>query len=133
SGALYTVQHALKQGREVFVTPSSIYNPLTKGSHRLIKEGAKLVENIADILEELHIYRPPIVIPTKNPIVTKPEVKNLDEEHKLIFDYLVTSPNSIDGLVELSGLDVSKISSILLMLELQGLIAMQAGGLYQCN
>ncbi|MCK5877315.1 MAG: DNA-processing protein DprA [Candidatus Marithrix sp.] len=133
SGALYTVQHALKQGREVFVTPSSIYNPLTKGSHRLIKEGAKLVENIADILEELHTYQPPATVPTINqpaPTKPKPEVKNLDSEHQLILNHLVTGPNSIDGLVELSGLDVSKISSILLMLELQGLIATQSGGLY---
>ncbi|MDM8567929.1 DNA-processing protein DprA [Thiotrichales bacterium HSG1] len=132
SGALYTVQHALKQGREVFVTPSSIYNPLTKGSHRLIKEGAKLVENITDILEELHVYQaPPTVDPnTANPIIPTEKVKNLDAEHQLILEHLTTSPNSIDGLVELSDLDVSKISSILLMLELQGLITMQSGGIY---
>ncbi|MDM8566482.1 DNA-processing protein DprA [Candidatus Halobeggiatoa sp. HSG11] len=135
SGALYTVQHALKQGREVFVTPGSIYSPSVRGSHRLIKEGAKLVENIADILEELHIYRPPIAVPATSPMmppkpVPKPEVKNLDNEHQLILDHLVTNPNSIDGLVELSGLDVSKISSILLMLELQGLITIKSGGLY---
>jgi len=133
SGALYTVQHALKQGREVFVIPGSIYNPLVKGSHRLIKEGAKLVENINDILEELHIYRPSI--PITNPIVktltqVKPKVTNLDNEHQLILDHLINNPSTIDNLVELSGLDVSKISSILLMLELQGLITMQAGGLY---
>ncbi len=133
SGALYTVQHALKQGREVFITPSSIYNPLVKGSHRLIKEGAKLVENVNDILEELQIYRPSI--PIKHPIVEAPVqvtkvVKNLESEQQIIFDYLVASSSSIDNLVELSGLDVSKISSILLMLELQGLITMQAGGFY---
>ncbi len=130
SGALYTVQHALKQGREVFVVPGSIYNPMVKGCHRLIKEGAKLVENVADILEELKIYRPPIVIPSiEIPVPTRVKVNNLDNEHQLIFDHLVT-PNSIDGLVELSGLNVSTISSILLMLELQGLITMQSGGLY---
>ncbi len=131
SGALYTVQHSLKQGREVFVIPGSIYNPLVKGCHRLIKEGAKLVENVNDILEELDIYRPPI--PIKNPVIKKPtQVKpaNLDNEHQIILDYLITNSSSIDNLVELSGLDVSKISSILLMLELKGVITIKAGGLY---
>ncbi len=58
SGALYAAKHAIKQEREIFAIPGSIYNPLVKGCHQLIKkEGAKLVEKAADILEELQIYR----------------------------------------------------------------------------
>ncbi|MCK5664418.1 MAG: DNA-processing protein DprA [Thiotrichaceae bacterium] len=56
SGALDTVRFAIEQGREVFVIPGSIHNPLVKGCHQLIKEGAKLVENVNDILEELQNY-----------------------------------------------------------------------------
>jgi len=58
SNALHTVHFAIEQGREVFAIPGSIHNPLVKGCHQLIKEGAKLVETVEDILEELKIYRP---------------------------------------------------------------------------
>ncbi|HDN27595.1 MAG TPA: DNA-protecting protein DprA [Thioploca sp.] len=59
SSALRTIHFAADQGREVFAIPGSIHNPLVKGCHRLIKEGAKLVETVDDILEELQIYRLP--------------------------------------------------------------------------
>ena len=57
SAALDTINFALGQGREVFVIPGSIHNPLVKGCHQLIKQGAKLVETIHDILEELKNYQ----------------------------------------------------------------------------
>jgi DNA processing protein len=56
SNALDTVRFALEQGREVFAIPGSIHNPLVKGCNQLIKEGAKLVDSVNDILEELQIY-----------------------------------------------------------------------------
>ena len=148
SGARYAARHAAKQGREIFAIPGSIHNPLAKGCHQLIKDGAKLVETAADILEELKIYRPPLQTPklTENPnpptISTEiapqlpscnteqaAETNDLDDEYARLLDYL-DAATSIDNLVEQSGLTAGEISSMLLILELRGLVAVQPGGLY---
>ncbi|OAD20058.1 Smf protein [Candidatus Thiomargarita nelsonii] len=149
SGARYAARHAAKQGREIFAIPGSIHNPLVKGCHQLIKEGAKLVETAADILEELKIYRPiPPAIenpksstnsteiapksPSNSTANTEPaaETSDLDSEYARLLDYLETGASSIDNLVEQSGLTAGEISSMLLILELRGLVAVQPGGLY---
>ncbi|MEN8219230.1 MAG: DNA-processing protein DprA [Pseudomonadota bacterium] len=145
SGARYAARDAIKQGREIFAVPGSIHNPLVKGCHQLIKEGAKLVETAADILEELKIYQPPPQIPApevienpKSPTNSteksddspQPETSDLDSEYVRLLGYLETGPTSIDNLVEQSGLTAGEISSMLLILELRGLVAVQAGGLY---
>jgi len=147
SGARYAARHATKQGREIFAIPGSIHNPLVKGCHQLIKEGAKLVETAADILEELKIYRPPAIenpksstnsteiapkSPSNSTANTEPaaETSDLDSEYARLLDYLETGASSIDNLVEQSGLTAGEISSMLLILELRGLVAVQPGGLY---
>lgn len=157
SGALYAARHAVEQNREVFAIPGSIHNPLAKGCHQLIKEGcAKLVETVVDILEELKIYVPtPIPTeldrsistpkkvaikslnhPTSTTKLDKANPTHLVEQNDLEADYvcllnhLTAGPTSIDHLVEVSGLTPEAISSMLLMLELRGLVITQAGGLY---
>lgn len=136
SGALYTAQQALEQGREVFAIPGSIHNPLVKGCHKLIKEGAKLVETAADVVEELWM-RMPAITPSINtvslsspPTQETTEEDELDAEYHRLLTYLCTGPTSIDHLVEQSGLTAETISSMLLILELRGLVAAQSGGLY---
>jgi DNA processing protein len=130
SGALLTAQHAVEQGRDVFAIPGSIHNPLARGCHALIKQGAKLVETAADILEELCLYLPTTESRIQPSETIKTTTPDLDEDYKNVLTYMQSSPVSVDTLVELSGLTAAAISSMLLILELRGLVATQSGGLY---
>jgi DNA processing protein len=128
SGSLITARFAAEQGREVFAIPGSIQNPLAKGCHQLIRLGAKLVETADDILEEIakqiELKRPSM------PAAGEPAEIVLDKEYQLLLDYLGYDPTPVDELVERSGLTVDSVSSMLLILELKGLVAAGAGGLY---
>ncbi len=123
SGSLITARMALEANREVFAIPGSIHNPLSRGCNALIKEGAKLVENTHDILEEIIQYnQQPEEIPVD------PSKSTLDLEQQNLLNLIMFSPTSVDWLVEKSGYSVEVISSILLVLELQGCIASTPGG-----
>jgi DNA processing protein len=117
SGSLITARMALEQGREVFAIPGSIHSPQSKGCHALIKQGAKLVENARDILEELDFPTSAVA----QPIVT---------EHPL-FLHFGFDPLDAESLAQSSGLTIGELSAILLQLELDGAIASLPGGLYQ--
>lgn len=133
SGSLITARHAIEQGREVFAIPGSIHNPMARGCHWLIKQGAKLVQTAEDILEEFTN-----LIDLDNAQIPKPErqihsfetVQELDEEYQKLLESLGYDPTSIDVLVERSGLTVEEVSSMLLLLELRGLVKCGSGGLY---
>lgn len=128
SGSLITAHHALEQGREVFAIPGSIHNPLARGCHSLIKQGAKLVESCADILEELNV-----MAHVTTPLSGKTEPEpccQLDDEHMFLLKYIAHDPVAIDNLVELTGLTVAVVSSMLLTMEIRGVIAQTAGGCY---
>ncbi len=122
SGSLITARLAAEQGREVFAMPGSIHSPLSKGCHRLIKEGAKLVESAADILEELGAASPPPAPP--------PQAAPADDGKGLL-KALGHDACAIDVLVQRTGLTPEEVSSILLELELAGRVAALPGGLYQ--
>jgi len=123
SGSLITARMALEQNREVFAIPGSIHNPLARGCNALIKEGAKLVENTQDILDELGEYnqQPEEILPDSLK-------STLDLEQQNLLNLIMFSPTSVDWLVQESGFSVEVISSMLLMLELQGSIATTPGG-----
>ncbi|ESS71771.1 protein Smf [Methyloglobulus morosus KoM1] len=125
SGSLITARMALEQNREVFAIPGSIHNPLARGCNGLIREGAKLVETTQDILEEFHQY---IQQDEKNYTATLQTT--LDLEQQTLLNRVMFSPTSIDKLVEDSGLTVEILSSMLLILELQGYVETNAGGCY---
>lgn len=125
SGSLITARMALEQNREVFAIPGSIHNPLARGCNALIREGAKLVETTQDILEELCQYNQPDDNSIPQPVQTR-----LDLEQQTLLNLVTFSPTSIDTLVENTGQSVEVISSMLLVLELQGYIEATAGGCY---
>ena len=129
SGSLITARFAMEQGREVFAVPGSIYNPLTKGCHYLIKQGAKLVESIEDIVEELHLNLDVIHTGIKNHDRQIYTGANIDIHYRQLLDNLSFDPVSIDRLIEVTGLTSDTVSSMLLFLEVQGVVS-SAGGLY---
>lgn len=145
SGSLITAQMASDQGREVFAMPGSIHNPLSRGCHVLLRQGAKLVENANDILEELSSLLVAsgslgrsstsdqlLMLPDKSASVTSTtgEFKygHLPIDLQKIIDSIDFAATPIDLIVSRSGLTVSTVSSMLLHLELQDLICAVPGG-----
>lgn len=123
SGSLITARQAGEQGREVFAIPGSIHSPLSKGCHRLIKQGAKLVDDVRDILEELNFsFSQSIQTPASSPLAN---------EEQALLDCLGFDSCDIDTLVSRSGLTADRLYAILLQLELEGRIASQPGGRFQ--
>jgi DNA processing protein len=129
SGSLVTARHALEQGREVFAIPGSIHNPLARGCHALIRQGAKLVETADDILEELGALAVAVTADATAPDAPA-GAGELDPEYRRLLDALGHDPLPIDELVARSGLTAESVSSMLLILELQGYVAPEAGGRY---
>ncbi len=119
SGSLITARLALEQDRDVFAIPGSIHSPQSKGCHRLIKQGAKLVETAQDILEELGAI--PAAIPKDRPVEAEPA----------LLAHLGFDPVDLDTLVARCGLTMAELSAMLLSLELDGRISVLPGGLYQ--
>jgi DNA processing protein len=125
SGSLITARCAAEQGREVFAIPGSIHSPLAKGCHALIKQGAKLVESAADVLDELRLpttaradARPPA-----NPVV--------DPHARRLLEALGSDPCDLDTLAARSGMSAAEISALITQLEIDGLVAALPGGRLQ--
>jgi DNA processing protein len=132
SGSLITARMAMEQGREVFAIPGSIHNPLSRGCHQLIREGAKLVETANDIIEELGAMAG-VVPQSGDNFAPNEEVlasAELDKDYQQLFEFLGYDPIHIDILIDKSGLTVDAVSSMLLLLELQGQVASLPGGRY---
>jgi DNA processing protein len=143
SGTLITARKAAEQGRDVFALPGSIHNPMVKGCHRLIREGARLVETVDDVLSELGPMASELAnelasrIDAENqaesePEALRPEVLN-DPEYQALWDALGFDSRSIDELVQVSKLPAQSVSSMLLMLELQSLVTPHSSGRYSRN
>ncbi len=125
SGSQITARLATEQGREVFAIPGSIHSPLSKGCHQLIKQGAKLVDCVQDIVEELRLSSMPLA---SSPISA---VNEDGDTGNLILDKMGYDPIRLENIVTLTGLTISEVSSMLTLLELDGKIATIAGGQFQ--
>jgi DNA processing protein len=115
SGALITANQALEQNREIFAVPGSILSPASRGTNHLIQEGAKLVRNHVDVLEELNLAI----------MAQQLEMKELlpaDETESLLLKQLSHEPTHIDELCRNSGLTAALVSSTLTMMELKGMV-----------
>lgn len=132
SGSLITARCAGDQGREVFAVPGSIHSPQSHGCHQLIRAGAKLVESVDDVLEELRL-------PIQNQILNSPvkaarlapaQAVTMDKDYEILLHALGFAPASLDQLVARTGLRAGPVASMLLMLELQGKIEVAPGGRY---
>lgn len=140
SGSLITARHALEQGREVFAVPGSVRNPLARGCHALIREGAHLVEDADQVLAELApqlrglIAAPPALEPKPDTNSADPaapdEAKGLDPDYRRLLDAMGYDAVALDELVGATGLPVQDLSSMLLVLELEGHVSSAPGGRY---
>ena len=120
SGALLTAKLALEQNREVFAVPGNIFSPASRGTNRLIKEGAKLVSGVEDILEELNLTMIPRQIEMRELV---PE----NDTEALVIKYLSHEPTHIDEVCRSSSLPIATVSSTLAMMELKGLVRQMGG------
>ncbi|MGD8630832.1 MAG: DNA-processing protein DprA [Gammaproteobacteria bacterium] len=129
SGSLISARYALEQGREVFAIPGSIHNPLARGCHHLIRQGAKLVETAQDIMDELG----PLATafdPTAMPATDQDTQPQLADDYAQLLESIGFENTSVDMLVETTHLTPAEVSSMLLQLEMNGYIAASPGGFY---
>ena len=120
SGSLITARQALEQGREIMAIPGSIHSPLSKGCHALIKQGAKLVENTQDILDELNFLA---VVRDGNNIGRKTPDPVESSGDTVLLEHLGYDTVDIDTLCARSGLTAEVVSAMLLTLELDGRVS----------
>ena len=123
SGSLITAKCAAEQGREVFAIPGSIHSPMSKGCHELIKQGAKLVDCIKDITDEL--------APHLTHLMSENIEKSAPSESNTLLDFMGFDPINMESLIALTNLTSEDLSATLLVLELENKIASLPGGRYQ--
>ena len=139
SGALITARLAAEGGREVFALPGSIHNPLSRGCHRLIRDGAGLVERPDEVIAALgpvaaeladalrSRLRPPPSDPSAPDRPSAPVSAADTVDHQRLWAALGHDPSPMDALAERSGLTVAELSSMLLVMELEGRVAVEHG------
>jgi DNA processing protein len=142
SGSLITARLAAEQAREVFAVPGSIHNPLARGCHRLIRDGARLVESASEIVESLAPAARALGAELAQRLEQLPAAPRqgahtatggwqADPEYSRLLDALGHDPAALDELADRTGQATAVLSSMLLMLELEGRVEGLPGGRYQ--
>ena len=140
SGTLITARKAAEQGRDVFALPGSLNNPMAKGCHRLIREGARLVETTADIMQELGPVAAELQMEIRQrlDLSGKPDKETVrgkenlldDADYRAVWEVLSHDPKPVDTIIEQTRLSAREISSMLMMMELKGMVKKYDGGRY---
>jgi DNA processing protein len=132
SGSLITARLARDLGRQLFAVPGSIHSPLSGGCHELIRQGARLTETAHDILSELDFpafFAARSQASAELPAAARAEL-GMDKDHKILLDALGFDPADLDALVVRTGLKPEAVSSMMLILELEGHVQAAPGGRY---
>lgn len=142
SGALITADYALEQGREVFAVPGNISSPYSRGCHRLIKQGAKLVERVEDIIEEISLFvcQEDLSSPgfkeegsPGSPDNSEKDKVHLKPEEKALLNIIPYEPLTLEEIVSLSEMPLFQVNALLLELELKGVIKQLPGKYFVRN
>lgn len=130
SGALITARLAGEMGKEVFAVPGDIGRPQTRGPHRLIRDGAKLVETADDIIEEFGPLARPLRVREDDRPIPDPRALMLNHVERQVYDLLDSTPKDIDAIKRESRLSAANVASTLMVLELKRLAVQLPGKLY---
>lgn len=140
SGSLITARLASEQGREVFAIPGSVHNPLARGCHQLIRQGARLVETAEEVVEEMAplaaelagTLQGLLAASSPSPLdnsVQPPHI-NSDPEYDQLLEAIGFDPTPVDEIIRRSELTTAAVSSMLLIMELDGRVIAHPGGRY---
>lgn len=129
SGALITSDFALEQGKDVFAVPGNINSPKSKGTNRLIKMGAKLIETAEDVIEEFP-YEIKLKLESGPKYGEQKSIPDLTEEEMKVYSLLSEEETHIDSLIQESRLPSQKVSALLIQMELKDLIKQQTGKMF---
>lgn len=131
SGSLITVGYALEQGKEIFAVPGNVTSSTSKGTNDLIKKGAKLVENAEEIIDELMPQIKGVL--KEQRLISEKALPTMTDDEKLIYNCLGNEPKHVDTIIRETKMSISKALSILLNLELKGIVRQVEGKKFLIN